>query len=228
MATRMLQRRGTAAEWAAANPILASGEIGFETDTKLMKMGDGVTAWNDLLLPYVMTGGATMTGPLELIAPTGPAHAARKQDVDAVQSIAAALPQGLLVPPAEVTTDQGNITSEVDLTGLSVTISVPANRYVHLKGRIQWFSSLSGSRGFLMLKEGTTDLQYASGSNTGTSANASTAFSLTIDRTLVPSAGQHTYRLAMLNATPDGGVLTMRATTERVAYLQAEDMGSAV
>lgn len=49
MATRMLQRRGTSAEWAAQNPVLSPGEIGFETDTKMMKIGDGVTNWNSLI-----------------------------------------------------------------------------------------------------------------------------------------------------------------------------------
>lgn len=83
MAVRMLQRRGTAAEWAAENPVLASGEIGFETDTKLIKAGDGVTAWNDLTGPYLARAGGTMLGALELIAPTDPPHAARKADVDA-------------------------------------------------------------------------------------------------------------------------------------------------
>jgi len=41
-------RRGTAAEWTTANPILLSGEPGFETDTDLMKIGDGATAWSEL------------------------------------------------------------------------------------------------------------------------------------------------------------------------------------
>lgn len=49
MATRMLQRRGTAAEWAAANPILGDGEIGYSTDAKVIKVGDGVTAWVSLV-----------------------------------------------------------------------------------------------------------------------------------------------------------------------------------
>jgi microcystin-dependent protein len=39
-------RSDTAANWAAANPILAVGEMGYETDTKIVKIGDGVTAWN--------------------------------------------------------------------------------------------------------------------------------------------------------------------------------------
>lgn len=48
MATRMQQRRGTAAEWTAANPVLAAGEIGFETDTGKFKFGDGINTWSNL------------------------------------------------------------------------------------------------------------------------------------------------------------------------------------
>jgi len=48
--TVMQTRRGTAAQWTTANPVLASGEFGYETDTKKMKVGDGVTAW--VSLPY--------------------------------------------------------------------------------------------------------------------------------------------------------------------------------
>jgi hypothetical protein len=48
MATRMQQRRGTAAQWTAANPTLAAGEIGFETDTNKFKLGNGSSAWASL------------------------------------------------------------------------------------------------------------------------------------------------------------------------------------
>jgi hypothetical protein len=48
MATRMQQRRGTAAQWDSADPILEAGEIGFESDTNKFKMGDGVNQWSDL------------------------------------------------------------------------------------------------------------------------------------------------------------------------------------
>jgi hypothetical protein len=41
-------RRGTALEWATANPTLADGEPAFEIDTLKFKVGDGVTAWNSL------------------------------------------------------------------------------------------------------------------------------------------------------------------------------------
>jgi hypothetical protein len=52
MATRMQQRRGTAAQWISTNsgngPILSAGEIGFESDTNKFKIGDGVNHWVDL------------------------------------------------------------------------------------------------------------------------------------------------------------------------------------
>ena len=48
MATRMQQRRGTAAQWTAANPILSAGEIGFETDTGRFKIGDGTSNWSTI------------------------------------------------------------------------------------------------------------------------------------------------------------------------------------
>lgn len=44
----MQQRRGTAQQWTDANPILAAGEIGFETDTGKFKMGNGSSAWSAL------------------------------------------------------------------------------------------------------------------------------------------------------------------------------------
>lgn len=48
MAVRIQFRRGTAAEWTAANPTLAAGEAGYETDTAKFKLGTGNTAWNSL------------------------------------------------------------------------------------------------------------------------------------------------------------------------------------
>ena len=45
---RMQQRRDTAAGWTSANPVLLNGELGFETDTKKAKLGDGTSAWNSL------------------------------------------------------------------------------------------------------------------------------------------------------------------------------------
>lgn len=61
-------RHGSAALWKSTNPLLASGEPGIETDTKKMKVGDGVTKWNSL--PYVSAGPTGPTGPTGTIPST--------------------------------------------------------------------------------------------------------------------------------------------------------------
>jgi hypothetical protein len=53
--TQIQIRRGTAAQWTSANPTLAAGELGFETDTNKIKCGNGSTAWNSL--PYLAADG---------------------------------------------------------------------------------------------------------------------------------------------------------------------------
>lgn len=48
MVTRIQVRRGNAEEWGAANPTLSSGEIGIETDSLHLKIGDGYTRYGQL------------------------------------------------------------------------------------------------------------------------------------------------------------------------------------
>jgi hypothetical protein len=58
--TQIQMRRGAAAAWTAANPVLTAGEHGVESDTGNFKIGDGATDWNTLL--YAQAGlryGAT-------------------------------------------------------------------------------------------------------------------------------------------------------------------------
>jgi len=73
MSVQIQLRRGTAAQWTAANTLLAEGEIGIETDTGKIKVGDGSTAWTSLAYftgsgavsavtgtaPVASSGGAT-------------------------------------------------------------------------------------------------------------------------------------------------------------------------
>jgi hypothetical protein len=56
MAVQIQIRRGTAANWTSANPTLAEGELGYETDTGKLKAGDGSTAWTSL--DYISGTGA--------------------------------------------------------------------------------------------------------------------------------------------------------------------------
>lgn len=50
-------KRGTAAEWTSAKPVLKAGEPGFETDTGKLKIGNGINNW--LTLPYVSSDSAS-------------------------------------------------------------------------------------------------------------------------------------------------------------------------
>lgn len=68
MTVQIQLRRGTASEWSTANPTLASGEMGVETDTGRFKVGNGSTPWN--ALPY-SSGPAGPTGPQGATGPQG-------------------------------------------------------------------------------------------------------------------------------------------------------------
>ena len=52
--TRTSQRINTTNEWAALNPTLLAGEIGVDSDTLQLKVGDGEHSWSDL--PYLVNG----------------------------------------------------------------------------------------------------------------------------------------------------------------------------
>ena len=45
MAVQIQFRNDTAANWTSANPILAVGELGLESDTGQYKIGNGVATW---------------------------------------------------------------------------------------------------------------------------------------------------------------------------------------
>jgi hypothetical protein len=60
--TQVQVRRGTASQWTSANPTLASGEWGFETDTLKTKIGNGSTAWNSLAYATGSVSISNVTG----------------------------------------------------------------------------------------------------------------------------------------------------------------------
>ena len=67
-------RRGTAASWASANPTLAAGEMGIETDSHKFKIGDGSTAYNSLAYGGIqgVQGASGATGVQGASGPQGP------------------------------------------------------------------------------------------------------------------------------------------------------------
>ena len=55
-------RRGLAATWTGLNPTLAAGELGMETDSKKIKIGDGSTAWTGLEYSVRQMGNINVAG----------------------------------------------------------------------------------------------------------------------------------------------------------------------
>ena len=56
---RIQVRRGLASEWTSVNPVLAGGEVGLETDTLQIKIGDGSSNWSSLGYATVTPGNLT-------------------------------------------------------------------------------------------------------------------------------------------------------------------------
>jgi len=65
MAVRIQIRRGNTSDWSTANPTLAAGEIGFDTQAKLFKVGTGSDTWSAL------PGAANMGDITGIYASTG-------------------------------------------------------------------------------------------------------------------------------------------------------------
>lgn len=117
-------RRDTAANWASVNPILASGEHGFETDTGKFKIGNGSTAWSALLYA---------TDASEITGTTLPANVVSSSltSVGTLASLAVtnditrggvSLPRGVMAYNSVTSSDTTiTTTEEVQITGSSFT-----------------------------------------------------------------------------------------------------------
>jgi hypothetical protein len=106
-------RRGTASQWTAANTLLSSGEIGFETDTGKFKIGNGSSVWDSLdyfldsydLSAYLTTASASTTYLTQSSAST---TYATKTYADSAASSASAAAVSFLVDSAPETLDTLN------------------------------------------------------------------------------------------------------------------------
>lgn len=104
MGDRIQIRRDTAANWTSANPTLAQGEMGLETDTGNTKIGDGATQWTSLQYS---------TGTLIAPPPTGVAAT----DYAALNALASLMPS----TGGSITLRRG----DYNLTGYTLTFSSP-------------------------------------------------------------------------------------------------------
>jgi len=105
MADQIQLRRDTAANWTSANPILASGEFGLETDTDQFKVGDGTTVWASLGYGGIQ-GPQGIQGIQGIQGETGPTGPQGEQGIQGIQGIQGEIgPQGPQGEPGEVTSD---------------------------------------------------------------------------------------------------------------------------
>lgn len=119
---------------------------------------------------------------------------------------------------AQVTDSQESITTIVDLTGLSVTVTVPeGGGKVRITGKSLCLTSVVAKSFVLYVREGTTIL------NTGIiqTAVASASHSITVEAIVTPTAGSHTYKLS----GQSGGTATMLAAASYPAYILVEYIG---
>jgi hypothetical protein len=63
MPPTIFNKRGTALALSSNNPILGSGELCVETDTRKIKFGDGVTPWNNLQYAILPNSGVIINHP---------------------------------------------------------------------------------------------------------------------------------------------------------------------
>lgn len=65
-------RKGSSSEWSNVNPILASGEPGYDFTNNIIKVGDGVTSWNNLSsISASSSGSGSVDLDTTLVAGTG-------------------------------------------------------------------------------------------------------------------------------------------------------------
>lgn len=123
---------------------------------------------------------------------------------------------------AQATVSQTGITNlTVDLTGLSVAVTVGTGRRIRISAEVIEWTRTAGTVTFVLLgiNEGATVLTLKT---IGINNNYNGATASVI---LTPSAGSHTYKLT--GRTDVGGTVTMSATATAPAYILVEDIGAA-
>ena len=121
---------------------------------------------------------------------------------------------------AEVTANQGSITTEVDLTGLTVTVTVASTRRLRIVGEVMLANATADAISVLRLHADGVQIQ----SRTAAKAGAGTDQGVHIGAVVTPSAGAHTYKL---RGWAVSGTVTLSASATSPAFIYVEDVGPA-
>lgn len=128
-----------------------------------------------------------------------------------------ALPKGRM-GSATATSNQGSITTAVDLTGLSVTFTAETGRKYRISAMAQFIGTSAGARADLLIDKAGTTLQIGSvivATGVGASVSAMVENA--------PGAGSVTYKL---RAQITAGTGTMQAGATFPAVILVEDIGA--
>lgn len=135
-------------------------------------------------------------------------------------SVDSARPLGTL-GYAQVVAPQVGILAKTDVIGLSVTVTVGAGRRIQISGSLAMLSNVNDDVLRVYIMEGATDLQirditYRNLSNEN--------YEMEPQVVLTPSAGAHTYKIAVQRFFGTGNVV-MRAGPTFPAFILVEDIG---
>lgn len=170
---------------------------------------------------YKLTFGTDSAGTATMLAaPNYPAFIL-VEDITATPAPANSAPSSTLAH-AQVVANQTGITTEVDLTGLSATVTVPAGRRIRITGHA--VAVKDGTAGLLIGWIYRDGVKIGKFGDTNMAASGEVSWhSSYIDS---PSAGAHTYKLTMRSFTTTGSMFADNSTDQGPAYILVEDITS--
>lgn len=123
------------------------------------------------------------------------------------------------------TSDQTGITTEVDVSGVTVTLTLNANRRIRVTGYTSGFLMTSATGvAQLSVYDGAGQIAYAR--VPCAIANVSMNPAAVAVAVVTPGAGSHTYKLRASLVTGSGSV-TIAADVDRACFILVEDIGPA-
>lgn len=123
---------------------------------------------------------------------------------------------------AQKITDQGPFTALTDLTGLSVTMDVPAGHRIRITGAAHMESTVADDSVSLHIREGGTQLTE----ELRCLRVAGRPDGVVVVTALTPTAGNHTYKISAERQAGTGNI-TVKAAGTREAFILVEDLGEA-
>jgi len=216
MATRMQQRRGTAAQWISTNsgngPILNAGEIGYETDTNKFKIGDGTNHWINLdyFIDANSTANPSFGSSITFEGATDNAYETTVSVTDPTADRTITLPNatGTVV----LADSSGNVTVSGDLT-VSGTTTIVNSTVLEVQNEIKFEGDTANAfETSLKVIDPTADRVITFPDATGTVAILDTTQTLT-NKTINLTSNTLATTLAQLNtAVSDADVASLAGT----------------